>query len=140
LKERVDWIEERLLFQLQRAILRPEVLDYALDEFQRQLTVSLSQISGQLAGMRRRREDIQRELRNLVDTAARCGPSPAVVDAISERERELDQITQRLFTTQPNSVSSELSQMRQFVSSRLETFESCSMQTLRRPNSSSRST
>jgi DNA invertase Pin-like site-specific DNA recombinase len=74
LKERVDRIEERLLFELQRAVLRPEVLDCALEEFQRQLTVSLSELSGQLAGMRRRREDVQRELRNLVDTAARCGP------------------------------------------------------------------
>jgi hypothetical protein len=30
---RVDWIEERLLFELQRAVLRPEAVDYALEEF-----------------------------------------------------------------------------------------------------------
>ena len=58
--------------------------------------------------MRRRREDIQRELRNLVDTAARCGYSATVVEAISDRERELSEITRRLFAAEPESVSSEV--------------------------------
>jgi hypothetical protein len=51
----------------------------------------------------------------------RLGESSAtLVEAISERERELNEITQRLFTSQPNSVSSELVRIRQFVFRRLE--------------------
>ena len=69
--------------------------------------------------MRRRREDIQRELRNLVDTAARCGYSATVVEAISDRERELSEFTRRLFASEPESVSSEVARIRQFVSERL---------------------
>ena len=107
-KERADWLEEHLLFEFQRAVLRPEIVEYALAEFQRQLTTSLSELTGQLARMRRRREDIQRELRNLVDTAARCGYSATVVEAISDRERELSEITRRLFAAEPESVSSEV--------------------------------
>jgi len=95
-KERVDWIEERLLFELHRAVLRPESVDYALEEFQRQLNVRLTELSGQLSKMRGRREELQLELRNLVDTAARCGHSATLVDAIHDRERELNEITQRL--------------------------------------------
>lgn len=78
IKERVDWIEERLLFELQRAVLRPEAVDYALEEFQRQLTLSLSELSCQLTRMRRRREDIQGELRNLVEAVAECGQFPTL--------------------------------------------------------------
>jgi site-specific DNA recombinase len=118
-KERADWLEEHLLFEFQRAVLRPEIVDYALSEFQRQLAASLSELSGQFARMRRRRENIQHELRNLVDTAARCGHSVTLVDAINERERELSEITQRLFASEPDSVSSEVEQIRRFVSERL---------------------
>jgi hypothetical protein len=118
-KERADWLEEHLLFEFQRVVLRPEIVEYALAEFQRQLTTSLSELTGQLARMRRRREDIQRELRNLVDTAARCGYSATVVEAISDCERELSEITRRLFASEPESVSSEVARIRQFVSERL---------------------
>jgi site-specific DNA recombinase len=119
LKERVDWLEDRLLFDLQRAVLRPEVVDYAIQEFQRQLGEALSQITGQIGRMRQRREEIQRELHNLVEAVAHTGPSAALVDAISERERELGGITQRLFTSQPDSVLAEIGRIRQFVSERL---------------------
>jgi hypothetical protein len=37
LKERADWLEDRLLSELQSAVMRPEVVDYALGEFERQL-------------------------------------------------------------------------------------------------------
>jgi hypothetical protein len=43
-----------------------------------------------------------------------------LVEAISERERELSEITQRIFASQADSVSSELARLRQFVSERLE--------------------
>jgi hypothetical protein len=118
-KERVDWLEDRLLFDLQRAALRPEVVDYALQEFQRQLTEALSNLTGQIGRMRQRREEIQRQLRNLVETAATVGHSPSLVEAINARETELGEITQRLFASQPDSVSSEIARIRQFVSERL---------------------
>jgi site-specific DNA recombinase len=119
MKVRADWLEERLLFELQRAVLQPDVVDYALAEFQRQLTASLSALSREHSWVRQRREELRRELQNLVDTAARCGHSVTLVEAIGERERELSEITQRLFASQPDSVSSELARIRQFVTERL---------------------
>jgi DNA invertase Pin-like site-specific DNA recombinase len=119
LKERADWIENRLLFELQRTVLRPEVVDYAIQEFQRQLTDSLSQLSGNLSRARQRRAEVQQELRRLVETVAQCGHSPALVDAINERQRELDEITRRLFASEPDSVSSEIARIRHFVTERL---------------------
>jgi DNA invertase Pin-like site-specific DNA recombinase len=119
LKERADWLERRLVSELQRAVLRPEVVDYAVGQFQRQLTTALADISGQLAHKRRRREDIQRELRNLVDTAARVGHSQTLVDAINDRERELAEITQKLFASERGSIRTEIARIRAFVSERL---------------------
>jgi len=119
LKERADWLEDRLLSELQNAVLRPETIDYAIQEFERQLTISLSELSGQLSRMRQRREQIQQELRRLVETVAACGHSSALVEAINSRERELTEITQRLFTAQPDSVSAHVAKIRLFVSERL---------------------
>ena len=42
LKERSDWLEDRLLSELQQAVMRPEVVDYAIGEFERQLQASLA--------------------------------------------------------------------------------------------------
>ena len=36
-KVRQEWLEKQLLNDLQRAILQPEAIEYALQEFQRQL-------------------------------------------------------------------------------------------------------
>jgi DNA invertase Pin-like site-specific DNA recombinase len=119
LKERADWLEDRLLSELQRAILQPEIIDYAIQEFERQLTASLSELSGQVARIRARREQVQQELRRLVEAIATCGHSTALAEAIQIRERELGDITQRLFNDHPDSVSTHVSKVRRFVSERL---------------------
>jgi hypothetical protein len=82
------------------------------------LTDPLSQISGNLTRARQCRTETQEQLRRLVETVAQCGHSPALVDAINERQRELDDSTRRLFAYEPDSVSSEIARIRQFVTER----------------------
>ncbi len=48
-----------------------------------------------------------------------CGHSATIVEAINSRERELGEITQRLFAAQPDSVSGHVADVRRFVSERL---------------------
>jgi hypothetical protein len=90
LKERADWLEDRLLSELQRPVLRPEIVDYAIEEFERQLTVSLSELSGQVARMRQRREHIQQELRRFLEKKARdirrTGKFPAERPILAAKE------------------------------------------------------
>jgi site-specific DNA recombinase len=119
LKERADWLEDSLFSELQRAVLRPDIVDYALQEFERQLTSALSELSGQVGRMHQRRDQIQGELRRLIETAAACGHSATLVEAINSREQELSEITQRLFTSQSDSVSVHVAKIRRFVSERL---------------------
>ena len=119
LKERADWLEDHLLSELQRAVLQPEIVDYAIQEFERQLTVSLSGLSDQISRMRQRREQIQHELRRLIETVSAGGHSGALVEAINSREQELGEIRQGLFTAEPDAVSAHVAKIRRFVSERL---------------------
>jgi DNA invertase Pin-like site-specific DNA recombinase len=119
LKARVDWLEDQLLSQLQTAVMEPEVLNYALNEFERQLATSFSEMSNQIGRMRQRSELIQQELRNLVSTVASCGPSATLVDAINQREQELNEIRQKLLAGEDDSVSDQVARMRQFMTEHL---------------------
>jgi site-specific DNA recombinase len=119
LKERADWLEARLLSELQQAVMKPEAVDYALGEFERQLNATLSDLTDQVGRMRQRSEQIQQELRNLVTMTATCGPSPALIEGINEREQELKSINRQLLTSEPDSVSSQARGVRQFVTERL---------------------
>ena len=65
--------------------------------------------------MRQRASQLQREIANLAATAAQCGPTPALVNEINARQRELDEITRQLLSTEPDSISGEVSRIRQFV-------------------------
>ena len=67
-----DWLEERLLSELQAAVVQPDAVEYAIGEFQRQLTASMADLSTKLGRTRERAEQIQAELRNLISLAARA--------------------------------------------------------------------
>src|SRR6266403_456216 len=119
LLERQDWLEKRLLAELQGDVLKPEAIEYVIGEFGRQLKVALENLSGELAQMRQRKETIEAELRRLTATAAQTGPSPFLIEARIDRERQLRDITERLLSAGPGSLESHLSGIRQFVTKRL---------------------
>ena len=120
LLERQDWLEKRLLDDLQTQVLRPEAVEYAIAEFGRQLKAALDNLSGELAEMRERKQKIEAELRKLAETAAQTGPSVFLIEAISNRERQMREITERLLSKEPGSIEAHLSGIRQFVTKRLE--------------------
>lgn len=119
LLERQDWLEKRLLDELQTQVLKPEAVEYAISELGRQLKTALENLSGELAEMRERKQKLEAELRKLAETAAQTGPSGFLVEAISDRERQLREITERLLSREPGSVESHLNGIRQFVTKRL---------------------
>jgi hypothetical protein len=51
-KERADFLEEHLFGQLQNAVLQPEAVQYAVQEFERQLQSSLSGLDNKIGRMR----------------------------------------------------------------------------------------
>jgi len=80
LKERHDWTEERFFAELQDKVLHPEVIEYAMEEFGRQLQSSLADLAGELARMKARRDQISAEVSRLVAAIAQGGYSDALLE------------------------------------------------------------
>ena len=119
LLERQDWLEERLLKELQEEVLKPEAIEYVIQAFGSQLKDALEKMSNELAQMRERKNKIEGELRRLTATAAKTGPSSFLIEAINDREKQLRDIAERLLSTGPRSVESHLAEIRGFVTRRL---------------------
>ena len=116
---RREWIEKRLLDELQNQVLKREAIDYVLDEFGSHLKDAFGKLSTQMAQMRDRKEKLEGELKRLAATAAETGPSSFLVAAIHEREQQLRDITDQLLAGGANSVDAHLSEIRTFVTRRL---------------------
>lgn len=112
---RRDVLEERLLRRLQSELLRPEVIDYAIGEFGRQLEAVLASLSGDIGARRKRKQQLEHEVQRLVDAIARGGPLDSLVQEIAKREQELKSITNRLLSSSAGSIESRLQEIRQFV-------------------------
>lgn len=119
MKERADVLEEMLFAELQNAVLQPEAIDFAIQEFERQLKTSLVGLDGRIGRMRERSQNLQQELGNLISTVASCGPSPTLVEAINSREQEIKEITRQLLGTEEDSISTEVGRIRRFVTGQL---------------------
>ena len=120
LKERHDLLEKRLFAGLQEAILRPEVIEYAVQEFGRQLQQALADVTDDMDRFRSRKESLEAEVRRITDAIAVAGHSDSLLRAITERESEIREIDQRILSSRPNSVESKLKDLRQFVTERLK--------------------
>jgi len=119
LLERQEWLEKRLLADLQEEVLKPEAVEYTITQFGEQLKAALAKLSGELAHMRERKQKVEIELRRLTETAAQTGPSAFLVQAINQREQELRQLTDKLLANGPESVDARLGEIRAFVNNRL---------------------
>jgi len=103
------------LGRLQHELLRPEVIDYTLAEFGRQLRTALSSMSNDLVALRRRKEQLEGEIQRFADAIARGGPLDALVEQIATREKALKAITNRLLSANSASIEGQLRELRQFV-------------------------
>lgn len=116
---RRDDLEDLLLGKLQSEILRPEVIDYAVMEFQRQLEAALGSLSDDLAEMRQRKTRLEAEVRRLVAAIAESGHSKSLLEEIARKEAELQGITDSLLSATPKSIESRIDEIRNFVRSSL---------------------
>ena len=78
-KEVANVLEGRLFAEQQHAVLQPEKIDFAVQEFERQLQASLAGLGNKIGRMCQRTSHLQQEIGNLALTAAQCGPTPALV-------------------------------------------------------------
>lgn len=112
-------LEEKLLDGLQEQVMRPEVIDYVLAKFEAELTNAMDSLSGELEQMRRRKEELEREIGNLANFVAQGDCSPGLRAALVDREREIRDITGKLLEARPDSLQTKLRNIRALVESRM---------------------
>lgn len=108
-------LEERLLSGLQEQVMRPEAVEYVLDNFEGQLVKALDNLGGELDCMHRRKQELEREVNNLAQVVAQGDFSPALRAALVDREREIGDITAKLLEARPDSLRVKLRNIRSFV-------------------------
>jgi site-specific DNA recombinase len=116
---RRDELEGLLLGKLQGEILTPKVIEYAIEQFRKQLTGTLGAVSDDLAEMRQRKARLEAQIRRLVSALAESGHSKAILDELGRKEAELLAITDQLLSASPDSIESRIDEIRQFVTDRL---------------------
>jgi hypothetical protein len=109
---------------LQEAVLRDEVLDYAVERLREELQRRHEALSCQLLALREEKRRIQYEIANLVEAIAAGKGSPSVMAAIAEREEKIREITDRLIEDGPESFQQKLDDLRTFALQRLSNIRS----------------
>ena len=112
-------LEEKLLDGLQEQVMRPEVIDYVLAKFETELTNAVDSLGGELEQMRRRKQELEREIGNLANFVAQGDCSPGLRAALVDREREIGDITGKLLEARPDSLQTKLRKIRALVESRM---------------------
>ena len=109
---------EELLSDLQQAILQPEAINYALQEFQRQLDSVLVSAGQDRERKNGRKNELQEQLQRLAGAVAQSGHSASLLQAIAEREQELAEIEKTLCQVGANG-SLQAEELRRFAITRL---------------------
>lgn len=116
---RLDVIERNLFAGLQRTVLTDEVISYTTTEVTRRIHERQAFVSVQGAKMRDRKLEVEQELERLITAIATTGHSDAVIQAVAQRQRELDQIAQELKAASGAGVELHPGNIRKFVTRRV---------------------
>ncbi len=116
---RRDILERELLAGLQDKVLRDEVVHYILDRFEEKLSRELESMGGEMDGMRKRKAELEGEIHRLVTGLAKGTHSPAIMSEITDREREISEISDRLLSSKPESIRSRIEALRETALTRI---------------------
>jgi site-specific DNA recombinase len=86
LRLRQSELEPQLLSQLQKAVLQPEVIHYMLEQFEHQVKTAKIGRSKDEEQARRRKTELEGQLKRLASAVAEGGHSDSLLAAIGERE------------------------------------------------------
>jgi site-specific DNA recombinase len=119
-KIRKDILESRLLAKIQKEVLRDEVIDYTLSRFEEELKKAVRATDSQAGHLDRKKKVLEKELQNLVKAVASGLDSPSVRMEIGDRERQIREISDKIIGSKPETVRTNLRNIRAFVESSLK--------------------
>jgi site-specific DNA recombinase len=112
LRVRRDVLEKELLAGLQEKVLREDVVAYVLERFESELVKELENIGGEMDRMKRRKAELDAEISRLTAGLAGGTYSPAVMREIVRREQEIAEISNRLLSSNSDSVRMRVKSLR----------------------------
>src|SRR5215471_5540946 len=101
---RQDVIERNYFARLQSEVLTPEAVEYTIREVLRQIRERESQRPDEIAALRARKAEIERELGRLTAAIAQMGHSRVMLEAVQAREHEFSQIGEKLQSNTPGNI------------------------------------
>ena len=117
-------LEMHLLDRLQQQVLNPEVVEYTLQSFEKQLVRAISRRSDQSAQYQKRVDAIQKQIRNCTDAISEGRRYPSLMEKLSELEQDLADVKAKLGNSEPRNIHLELRDTRRFVEMRLRSLQS----------------
>ena len=117
---RKDVLESQLLAKIRNEVLRDEVIDYTLSRFEEELTKAVRATDNQAGQLERKKKVIEKELQNLVKAVASGLDSPSIRMEIGDRERQVREIGDKIIGSKPETVRTNLRNIRAFVESSLK--------------------
>jgi len=100
-------------------VLREEFIDYVIAGLQEELRQRHQEFESGLKALRDEKQQIEMELKRLVEIIAVGNGSTTVMAAITEREARLREITNQVIEPGPGSLQEKLDELRTFAVSRL---------------------
>jgi hypothetical protein len=113
-------LEQDLITGLRREVLHEDIAAFAIEEFRRQLHARLESARSRLGTLRNRREKLKAEIANLANAIAEGHGSAALMAEPAKGEKELDSISDQLFSTDGRGLDAKLNEMQEFVRKRLQ--------------------
>jgi hypothetical protein len=118
-RERNEYVETQLLAELQRSVLQPHAMEYALSKFELELENQLATAAGSIDSRQKRSGELDIELARLAEAIATQGPTAALLSAISVRESERRSIDQTLWESGPGSIKAVIAHARGLATEKL---------------------
>ncbi len=81
-------------------------------------------MSNELTEMRSRKEKLEREIRNFTQAIAESGHSKYILEEIAVREKEISGITDRLLSSTPDSIQTQIEEVRRLVEDGIQDLQS----------------
>lgn len=123
---RRDRLEHQLLTGLSDRILKPEMIEFALERFQEQLQRRLQELRDQadsaadgVAALQTKRQELKMKVSNVTEAIAAVGHSPGLLAQLATIEAEIASLDERLAEmNQPRDLTASLDDLKAFLRER----------------------
>jgi site-specific DNA recombinase len=110
-----ETIEHNLFAELQSKVLTADVVDYAIKQFTSKIRAGRGRIVDEISAAQVRQRELETELGRLANAIAETGHSRFVMEAIADRERELEKLAAKIDTAGRGMVETHPGNIRAFI-------------------------